>query len=120
VILNKAMSLIVVTAALAFRTRAVPVEQLVEHWTIVANLLGGSLIDAWWGASWATRAHPRALYRVIAVLLVLMAAALLLNQVLPSHNGLYLHGPAQVTAGLLAGLAIGAVAARSGLPGANC
>lgn len=117
VILNKAMSLVVVAAALMFRTRSVPVDQLVEHWSIVVNLLGGSLVGAWCGASWATRAHPKTLYRAIAMLLILIAAALLTNHVLPANNGSLLRGPAQVIAGLLAGLGIGAVASLMGVAG---
>lgn len=46
VILNKAMSLVVVAAALMFRTRSVPVDALTSHWTVVVNLLAGSIIGA--------------------------------------------------------------------------
>jgi hypothetical protein len=69
VILNKAMSLMVVASALLFRTRSVPLDQLVEHWPIVVNLLSGSLLGAWYGAS-GYAGHPRTLYRVIAGLLI--------------------------------------------------
>ena len=67
VILNKAMSLIVVATALPFRAAAVPFAALADYWTIIANLLAGSLIGAWFGASWATRLASQTLYRVIAV-----------------------------------------------------
>jgi len=117
VILNKAMSLVVVASALVFRTKSLPLDLLVEHWTIIANLLGGSLIGAWRGASWATRAHPRTLYRVIAASLVLIAVALLANHLLPASEGPILRGPAQIVAGLVAGLVIGAVASLLGVAG---
>eukprot|EP01038_Epipyxis_sp_PR26KG_P003934 gene3934-5644_t len=55
VIMNKAMSLIVVASALVFRLRSVPVDEMLVHWPIVVNLLAGSLLGAWWGASWATQ-----------------------------------------------------------------
>jgi uncharacterized membrane protein YfcA len=55
VILNKAMSLIVVITALPARLASVPYADLAPHWSIVANLLGGSLLGAWAGATWATR-----------------------------------------------------------------
>jgi uncharacterized protein len=42
------------------------------------NLLAGSIIGAWVGAEWATRLKSETLYRVIAVLLVMIAAILLL------------------------------------------
>ena len=117
VIMNKAMSLIVVASALVFRTRSIPIEQVLEHWPIVVNLLGGSLLGAWWGASWATRAHQHTLYRVIAALLVLIAAALIAHQWLPGRGAAMLQGNAQIVAGVLAGLGIGVVASLLGVAG---
>ncbi len=117
VVLNKAMSLVVVASALLFRTGEVPVGQLVEHWPVVVNLLGGSLIGAWWGAALATRVQPRTLYRVIAGLLAFLALALLLHPWLPSGGTAYLEGHALVAAGLLAGLGIGVVASLLGVAG---
>ncbi|MBM3654906.1 MAG: sulfite exporter TauE/SafE family protein, partial [Alphaproteobacteria bacterium] len=55
VILNKAMSLVVVASALPFRARTVPFDAIAAHWGVVANLLAGSLLGAWLGAGWATR-----------------------------------------------------------------
>lgn len=56
VILNKAMSLVVVASALVFRTRVVPGEEIVAHWPIVVNLLAGSLLGVWFGG-WLGYAH---------------------------------------------------------------
>jgi uncharacterized membrane protein YfcA len=50
VILNKAMSLVVVATALPFRAGTVPFSAIADHWPIVLNLLAGSLIGAWFGA----------------------------------------------------------------------
>ncbi|MEU7990598.1 hypothetical protein AB0B56_37640 [Streptosporangium canum] len=52
VIMNKAMSLIVVLAALPARLAAVPLAELAAHWTVAVNWLAGSLLGAWAGASW--------------------------------------------------------------------
>ena len=79
VILNKAMSLVVVASALPFRAAAVPFEAVAAHWAVIVNLLAGSLLGAWLGAGWATRLRSETLYRVIAVLLVAIAAVLLLG-----------------------------------------
>lgn len=117
VILNKAMSLVVVASALLFRLHAVPLEALLPHWTIVVNLLAGSLLGAWWGASWATRAHPRLLFRVIAGLLVAVALVLLLHDALPQAAAPWVEGDAQRLAGVLAGLVIGVVASLLGVAG---
>jgi hypothetical protein len=78
VILNKAMSLVVVASALPFRASAVPFSALIAYWSIIANLLCGSLLGAWLGAGWATRLASQSLYRVIAILLVGITGVLLL------------------------------------------
>ena len=77
VILNKATSLVVVATALPFRAGTVPFAEVGAHWPTIVNLLAGSLIGAWVGAEWATRLKSETLYRVIAVLLVIIAAVLL-------------------------------------------
>jgi sulfite exporter TauE/SafE len=76
VILDKAMSLIVVLTALPARLLSIPFSEVAGHWSIIANLLAGSLVGAWLGATWATRMRSATLYRVLAVLLVLIAVAL--------------------------------------------
>ena len=53
VILNKAMSLVVVITALPARLLALPYTEIATHWSIAVNLLTGSLAGAWLGASWA-------------------------------------------------------------------
>jgi uncharacterized protein len=116
VILNKAMSLVVVTAALLFRTKAVPFDEVLAHWPVVVNLLAGSLLGAWLGADWATGIRSRSLHRVLAALLVLMAAMLLLG-----HDHMAgappLTGAAQMAAGVAAGFGIGAVTSLMGVAG---
>ena len=116
VILNKAMSLVVVCAALPFRMATIPFAALAADWAIALNLLAGSLIGAWAGAGWAVRMGARTLYRVIAVLLIGMAIALLFG-----HGATAaappLTGAALVAAGVAAGLIIGAAAAVMGVAG---
>lgn len=116
VILNKALSLIVVATALPARLLGVPYSEVADHWGIVVNLLAGSLIGAWLGATWATRMQSRTLYRVLAVLLVLIAITLVATHLGDLHpTGI--DGPAQVVAGVIAGTVIGVVAALMGVAG---
>lgn len=116
VILNKAMSLVVVATALPFRAGAVPFGEIAVHWPIAANLLAGSLLGAWFGAGWATRLRSRSLCQVIAALLVLMAAVLLIGHD-GSASGPLLTGLAQMVAGIIAGFGIGVVAVLMGVAG---
>lgn len=115
VILNKATSLVVVAAALPFRAASVPFASLAERWEVLAMLLPGTLVGAWLGAGLATRLRSRTLYRVLAVLLVLIAAVLLLAHGPGASDGL--RGPALPVVAIVAGLGIGAVAALMGVAG---
>lgn len=116
VILNRAMSLVVVASALPFRTSAVPLADVAEQWPIILNLLVGSLLGAWFGAAWAARLASHTLNRVIAVLLVAIAAALLFGHD-PASSGALLAGTAQIAAGIAAGFVIGIVASLLGVAG---
>lgn len=116
VILNKAMSLVVVASALPFRTASVPVADVFSHWPIILNLLAGSLLGAWLGAGWATKLSSRNLYRVIAVLLVVIAGVLMIGHD-PETTGALFTGTMQAIAGVIAGFAIGIVAAILGVAG---
>ncbi|WP_420080117.1 sulfite exporter TauE/SafE family protein [Streptomyces sp. JL4002] len=116
VILNKAMSLVVVLIALPARLAAVPAAEVAARWPVAVNLLAGSLLGAWAGASWAVRMRSATLYKVLAALMVLMAAALVLTHI-TTLDGLALPLWAQVPCGVVAGFGIGVVAAIMGVAG---
>jgi hypothetical protein len=50
-IMNKAMSLLAVLTALPVRLAAIPYDELAPHWYVAMNLLAGSLVGAWRGAT---------------------------------------------------------------------
>ena len=112
VILNEAMSLVVVVSALPFRASAVPLETVASQRPIILNLLAGSLLGAWLGAGWATRLCSESLYRVIAVLLVTIVVVLLLDHDQTAGEPLFAVAP-QAAAGVVAGFGIGVGASRS-------
>ncbi|WP_439659390.1 TSUP family transporter [Lentzea sp. HUAS TT2] len=116
VILNKAMSLIVVLTALPARLATVTAAELGSHWAVAVNLLAGSLIGAWAGAAWAIRMRTSTLYKVLAALMALMAAALVATH-FTSLGALDLPPVAQAVAGVVAGFGIGVVAAIMGVAG---
>jgi uncharacterized membrane protein YfcA len=116
VILNKTMSLVVVASALPFRMTTVPFAAVVEAWPIILNLLAGSLAGAWLGAAWAIRLRSETLYRIIAVMLVVIAVVLLLGHDATAGTAL-LTSWAQMFAGTVAGFAIGLVASLLGVAG---
>lgn len=116
VILNKAMSLVVVATALPFRAHTVPFTTVAEHWPIILNLLAGSLAGAWFGAGWAIRLQSETLYKVIAALLVVIAVVLVFGHDANAGHAL-LTATTQLVAGVVAGVAIGVVASLLGVAG---
>ncbi|MDI4656139.1 sulfite exporter TauE/SafE family protein [Xanthobacter autotrophicus] len=116
VILNKAVSLVVVATALPFRARTVPLAEVAAHWPIILDLLAGSLAGAWIGAGWAVRLKSQTLHRVIVVLLVAIAGVLALWHDTAAHDPL-LHGWVQMVAGAGSGFAIGIFASLLGVAG---
>ncbi|MFF9773565.1 sulfite exporter TauE/SafE family protein [Streptomyces sp. NPDC013978] len=116
VILNKAMSLVVVLVALPARLAAVSAAEVAARWPIAINLLAGSLLGAWAGASWALRMRSSTLYKVLAALMVLMAVALVVTHT-TVLGALALPLWAQVPGGVVAGFGIGVVAAIMGVAG---
>lgn len=116
VILNKAMSLVVVASALPFRAATVPFASIAAHWPIVLNLLAGSLLGAWIGAGWATKLKSETLYKVIALLLVVIAVVLVFGHDATAGHPV-LTGTARLIAGVVAGFGIGVVASLLGVAG---
>ncbi|MEU6757835.1 sulfite exporter TauE/SafE family protein [Streptomyces sp. NPDC046685] len=116
VILNKAMSLIVVLTALPARLASVSFSDLGAHGTVAVNLLAGSLLGAWAGASWAVQMRTATLYKLLAALMVAMAGALVLTHIVELGT-LDLSTPVQAVAGVVAGFGIGVVAAIMGVAG---
>jgi uncharacterized protein len=117
VMLNKAMSLVVVASALPFRAATVPFSSIFERYDVLVTLLSGSIVGAWMGAGWAIKLKSQRLYRVIAVLLVGIAAVLLWGHGVNAGNSPLFHGWLLTTVGVVAGIGIGVVAALLGVAG---
>lgn len=117
IILNKAMSLVVVASALPFRAATVPFSAIGEHWTVIANLLAGSLLGAWFGAGWAIRTKSELLYKIIAALLLVIAMVLAFGHEVVGTGQPLVTGTTQFIAGVVAGVGIGLVASLLGVAG---
>ena len=116
IIMNKAMSLVVVITAIPARLISVPLADLSPFLYVVANLLAGSLVGAWLGAHWATKLASKTLYRVIAILLVLIAILLFVTHFF-AIEPLNLPDIPRIILGIIAGVLIGLVAALMGVAG---
>ncbi len=117
VILNKAISLVVVASAFLFRGWIIPFGSIADAWPIITNLLAGSLAGAWVGAGVATRLDSTTLRRTIAVMLVGIACVLLFAHSPSQSVGSIPIGLARAIAGVVVGFLIGIVASILGVAG---
>ncbi|MFC0708755.1 hypothetical protein [Azorhizophilus paspali] len=114
VIFNKAMSLVVVAAALLFRSGGIPLEQLTGYLDITLNPLAGSLVGGW--------ARPAPIAPVVMVMLLGLALVMLTEAAFGLRDGgtpLLASVSLQLLTGLFAGLGIGVVAALLGVAGSE-
>lgn len=114
-VLGAPCTLVAVVAAWMFRAKVVPLETLAPHLDVVAMLVAGSVIGAWWGRR--CRHLPAWLDYVLAVGLTAMACALLV-QSWPGpgqHHAVLLTGS---WSAVLVGLTAGALIAWRSVAGA--
>lgn len=120
VILNKAVSLVLVGSALVFRLHVIPLTALLQHIDVVLNLLAGSVVGAWWAAGHAITMPRQGLNRIVMVMLVALSLVMLWHGWAGdrgSSAALLAPGSLRVVAGTLAGLMIGVFAALLGVAG---
>lgn len=120
VVLNKAMSLVVVASALVFRASTIALPQVLAHLDVVLNLLAGSLVGAWWAAGHVMRMPRQQLDRIIMLMLAALALVILgeaWGGMQASTQPLLESGLMRWLAGAVAGLGIGMVAALLGVAG---
>ncbi len=117
VIINKAISLVVVSSSFFSRLGVIPLDALMKELFSVINLLSGSLVGAWLAADWATKVHSKTLQKTIALLLLFIALILLIEGFLRGNHLPRPQGYLLVFLGLLAGFFIGVVAAIMGVAG---
>ncbi|MFN3470986.1 MAG: TSUP family transporter [Aquificaceae bacterium] len=118
VIINKAVSLVVVSSSFFSRLGVIPFDVLWGHIYVVLNLLSGSLLGAWLAADWATKVHGKTLQKVIVVLLLFIAFVLFMKGYIKEdafHLGL--SGIPLYIAGTISGFFIGMVAGIMGVAG---
>jgi uncharacterized membrane protein YfcA len=119
IIINKITSLIVVGFSLPFRSQSIPWSDVFLHWSIILNLLLGSIIGAWVGAHYATKIKIHILDRLIMILLITLAIAMIFgHQIVDNAPVVFIQNSTiRFVLGILSGVIIGAVAALLGVAG---
>ena len=120
IVMNKAISLVVVSSALLSRFHVIPPQETLAHAGIVLNLLAGSVVGSWFAAGYAMRLTGRKLNQLVLVLLTLLAILMLADGLLDLHGDgqpLFSAPVLQVGTGIADGVLIGGVAALFGVAG---
>lgn len=116
--LNLAVSLFTLVASVAIRLRVIPRAALLPLLPVIAALIGGSMLGAYLGASYASRMPVARLERWVLWLLVGIGTLLVAEGVLPWHSGGIRWGLAvRVPLALLCGFGIGLVSSLLGVAG---
>lgn len=118
VILNKIMSLIVVISAFIFRAVSIPYNDVFSHWDIIINLLAGSIAGAWIGADIAVKLRVKTFYRIISIMLIIIAAVLFISHQIEYSNFIMEADKIVIILlGIICGFIIGLFAAILGVAG---
>jgi uncharacterized membrane protein YfcA len=117
--LNLLVSLATIVASLAFRLYLLPDIGVAPFATEIAGLTIGAVAAAWWGAGLLHRLPIRTLTRVIAWLLLALAALMFLDAAAPHAGDFAVTGgpPVRIVSALLFGLLIGLVSSLLGVAG---
>lgn len=114
IMINIIVSLATVSSALIFRGIN---SSVLGHYDIVLNLLCGTLVGAWFGASLATKIDKNKLDKYILVLLVFLSLLMFSHAFFDFKVDYGLAHGMKIALGLLCGLFIGVVSSMLGVAG---
>lgn len=117
IIINLIVSLVTVIFSLIFRSSVVGLENVSNNWTVIINILAGSLIGSYVGVHYATRIDERTLNRIVVVFLVFLSVVLLSHSLIFSIVNLQLPSLLRIFVGFLAGIVIGVFSSMLGVAG---
>lgn len=117
--LNLSVSLVTVVTALIIRANTLPLNEIGELTTIILSLIAGAVFAAFFGAVYVSRISEHRLEQVILILLVAIGVALIIEAFLPQEGVGFIPMETlwRIMAGVLFGLAIGAVSSVLGVAG---
>lgn len=117
IIINLIVSLVTVTFSFIFRSGIVGLENIAANWTVIINILAGSLIGSYVGVHYATRINERGLNRVVVVFLVFLSVVLIGHNLIFGLKSLQLPSLLRISFGFLAGIIIGIFSSMLGVAG---
>jgi uncharacterized protein len=117
ILLNLIVSLVTVTFSFIFRSGIVGLENVAANWTVMINILAGSLIGSYVGVNYATRINERTLNRVVVVFLIFLSIVLIGHNFIFSITSFPLPILLKISFGFLAGIVIGIFSSMLGVAG---
>lgn len=116
IIINLIVSLSTVFFSFIFRSTSIPVSEVLGQYTVVLNILGGSLIGAFLGVKLATNISTDKLNRIVFVFLFLLGLFLISHACIHFQQ-IALPASVQIITGVLAGIIIGTFSSMLGVAG---
>ncbi len=117
IVINLIVSLATVTFSFIFRSGVVGLENVAKNWTVIINILVGSLTGSYIGVNYATRINERALNRVVVVFLIFLSVVLIGHNLIFSLGSFQLPSLLRISFGFLAGIIIGIFSSMLGVAG---
>ncbi len=117
IVINLIVSLATVTFSFIFRSGVVGLENVAENWTVIINILVGSLTGSYIGVNYATQINERALNRVVVVFLIFLSCVLIGHNLIFSLGSFQLPRLLRISFGFLAGIIIGIFSSMLGVAG---
>lgn len=116
IIINLVVSTITVLFSFIFRSASIPLSDIGANYTVVINLLAGSIIGVFIGSRLATRIDTKKLNNIVFLLLVFLGIFMITHSLI-HFNPLDLTPIIRIITGFLAGLLIGIVSSMLGVAG---
>lgn len=117
IIINLIVSLVTVTFSFIFRSGIIGLENIVANFTVIINILAGSLIGSYIGVHYATRINEKVLNRIVVGFLVFLSLVLIGHNFIFSVQSLLLPDLLKIGLGFAAGIVIGIFSSMLGVAG---
>jgi len=117
IVVNLIVSLVTVIFSFIFRSGFAGFDRIAENWSVVVNLLAGSLIGSFAGVHLATKINEHLLHKVVVVLLVCLSFVLIGHEFIFAQSVFQFVPAVQIIIGFIAGLVIGLVSSMLGVAG---